>query len=92
VALMRFECRFGLVLSAHSDMVITCTQIQFVEDFGADKLIQQLVNHWHGKDIFDSEFVQTTVVDVKPLGTIFLQNHKNRRSKRGHARGNDAIS
>lgn len=51
-------------------------QINLVKECGAWEFVQELIDDWHRKFVFDSDIVETVVINPEPLGTVLLhQQH-----------------
>lgn len=84
VAMMGLEGNLKLITRLHSDLVKPRSHIQTSEKLGTCQLIQYLIDQGHGKSVFDSQGIESSVVHTEsPIAILFLPKEK-RRSKRTH--------
>ena len=72
MAFMSEKSGFIYVVHSKFDLEITKLKIQLWEELGPMKFIQQLIDEWDRKFIFDSYFVQSFVIYAQSERPILL--------------------
>jgi hypothetical protein len=72
VALMSAKGHLRNVGLFHTDLVIAQAKIKFGEELGTTQFIQEVINDWNGKFVFDGEFIEGTEVRTHAPRTFFL--------------------
>ena len=67
---------------ADSDLVIARVEIKFGEVFGFAQTIVEVINAWDREIVFNSNIIETTIVDTHSHGSIFLFHEKDGCTKR----------
>jgi hypothetical protein len=90
VALMSVKGHLGNVCLFHTYLVIARAKIKFSKELGATQFIQEFINDWNGKCVFNDQFVEGTKVKTHSPRTFFLQDHDYRRRVRARTRADNA--
>jgi len=61
-----------LVFWAYSDLIEAAGEVQLGEDLGASESVEHFIDAWEWVFVFDSDFVEGSIVDDHPSGAIFL--------------------
>ena len=71
---------FGNVVFSHTDLPVARFEVNFGEDRGTLKTIEEFLCAWNGVSILDGLLVEGAEVDAEAKGTSFLANEKNWRA------------
>ena len=86
------ECCFPLITLSEPHLVIGVAQIDFGEDLCEVEAIQHFRYEGEGKTIFDSDFIETPVVDDEAQLAIGTRDEHDGSCSWGLGRPDEAIS
>jgi hypothetical protein len=72
VALMSSKGSLWSVCLFHMYLVVARTKIKFSKELGTTQFIQEVINDWNGKFIFNGKLVEGMKVRTHSLRTLFL--------------------
>ena len=55
-----------------ANLTITNMQIKFAKNGCTPKFIKKVINRGNGKFVLDSDYVQSSIINTKPVGNVFF--------------------
>ena len=85
------KCRLLHISRFDMQLMISRAQVQLREDLSTMKLVQQFVNCWNWKTIFNSDSIESYIINTKFPRSIFLFYQQDRGRKRTGAWANNTF-